>query len=106
MTIPKGSWKINGNGFPGTLSVDSVDNNGNVKGSVYGNAIFGFWDDPAQKLTFMRVVDPSNPSSMQLYTGYLFTSAGTPTLAGTFQAFSGGGGTPLRPMFGWYAQHA
>ena len=106
MSLPTGSWNLDGNGFPGTLTLDSVDNNGNVKGSAYGNAIFGFWDDAAQKLTFMRVIDPSNASSMQLYTGCFFTSAGTPTLAGTFQAFSGSGGTPLHQVFGWYARHA
>ncbi len=106
MSLPTGSWNLDGNGFPGTLSVDSVDNNGNVKGSAYGNAIFGFWDDTAQRLAFMRVIDPSDASSMQLYTGYLFTSAGTPTLAGTFQAFAGSGGTPLQQVFGWYARHA
>ena len=75
--------------------MDSGDNNGNVTGSAYGNAIIGFWDDSAQKLTFMRVIDPSNVSTMQIFTGFLFTSAGTPTFAGMFQAFSGGWGNPV-----------
>jgi hypothetical protein len=106
MSLPTGSWTINGNGVAGTMSIDSVDANGNVKGTVYGDAIQGFWDEPTQKLTFERVANPPDPSTMQFYVGYAFQDGGALTIAGSFQAFSGSGANPMRSVFGWFAQHS
>ncbi len=102
MALPTGDWQINGNGCSGTLAV-SVDGNGNVTGTVYGDPIQGFWDDGAQKLTFLRTPN-SDPSSSQIYTGYLFESIFTYTLAGSFQGFAGTGGAARRAVYGWLAQ--
>src|SRR5262245_26175344 len=62
---PVGIWAINGNGFPGVLSIPSIDLQRNLGAgsTVYGQHIFGFWDDPAQKLTFMRVITPTDPTT-------------------------------------------
>jgi hypothetical protein len=105
MSLPTGSWSIDANGFQGTLSIDSVDDNGNVKGSAYGNPIQGFWDEIAQKLSFTRTINPADPSTLQIFTGYMFQSGGSFTVAGSFQAFSGAGAVPTRSVLGWYAQH-
>jgi hypothetical protein len=102
MALPTGDWQINGNGWPGTLAV-SVDGNGNVTGTVYGDPIQGFWGEGAQKLTFLR--SPNNdPSSSQIYTGYLFKRGSTDTLAGSFQGFAGTGGAARRAVYGWLAE--
>jgi kumamolisin len=107
---PVGFWTINGNGFPGVLAIPSIDPQGNLGAgsTVYGQPIFGFWDDPAQKLTFMRVITPTDPTTFQVYTGYLMRpqpGSGQPvTLAGAFEAFQGTGAVAQRSVFGWYAQ--
>lgn len=101
MALPTGNWQINGNGWPGTLAL-SVDGNGNVTGTVYGNPIQGFWDDAAQKLMFLRSPN-SDPSTGQIYTGYLFKRDSTYTLAGSFQGFAGSGGVATRAVWGWFA---
>lgn len=102
MALPKGNWKINGNGWPGLLFL-SVDGSGNVTGTAYENPIQGFWDEGAQKLMFLR--SPNNdPSSSQIFTGYLFMTDNTYTLAGSFQGFAGSGGAARRTVWGWLAQ--
>jgi hypothetical protein len=112
MTLLTGTWKINANGFEGDLNIDSVDSQGNLSGTVFGNNILGFWDDVAMKITFIRVVDPSNPSTFQIYTGFLFQNPTQPdagdnvtfTLTGSFEAFSGTGAVAQRVVYGWFAQ--
>jgi len=49
---PVGIWDVNGNGFPGVLSIPSIDAQGNLGANctIYGQRIFGFWSDPAQTL--------------------------------------------------------
>ena len=106
MPTPLGTWDINANGWSETLSIQGIDAQGNLSGSsVFGNPIFGFWDEPAQKITFMRVSNPNDPSTFQIYTGYLMESStdGSLALAGTFVAFQGSGGTAQRDIFGWLA---
>jgi hypothetical protein len=116
VTLPSDkTWKINGNGYKGDLVISSVDSAGRVSGTVYGNEIRdGFWDEDAQKITFTRITQADDPSTFQKYTGYLFKNPiGSPgpgedityTLAGYFEALSGTGGTPERPLYGWYAQY-
>jgi len=106
-SLPVGTWKINGNGFKGELVIASVDAQGKVSGTVYGNPIQGFWDEDARRITFTRGNNATSPSRVQIYTSYMFrNNAGSDsefTLAGYFEAFSGMGGTAQRNVFGWFA---
>lgn len=102
-----GDWLIDANGFPGTLRIHSVDSKGNVDAEVFGNKIVGFWDEESKTFTFVRIIDEADPSTFQIYTGYLFANPGTAgsnSLAGSFEAFRGSGATPSRTVFGWLAQ--
>jgi len=107
---PVGIWDVNGNGFPGVLSIPSIDAQGNLGANctIYGQRIFGFWSDPAQTLTFMRVITASDPTTFQVFTGYLMQpqpGSGLPvSLAGSFEAFRGTGAVAQRPLYGWCAQ--
>jgi hypothetical protein len=107
-SLPTGDWEFNGNGFTGTLKILSIDENGNVQGSVFGNSIIGFWDEDAQKITFIRITDSKDPSTLQFHTGYMFPNeedAGKLyTLTGSFEGFSGTGAKAQRTTYGWYAQ--
>lgn len=108
-------WEITANGFPGKLKIDSVDKQGNLKGIMQlsgekSNEVIGLWDEHSQKIIFMRI--GKNPSSMQMYTGYLFVGSATfcpntelqRMMAGTFEALPGGGGTAARSIAGWAAR--
>jgi len=107
---PVGTWDVNGNGFPGVLSIPSIDAQGNLGANctIYGQRIFGLWNASAQMLTFMRIISPSDPSTFQVYTGYLMQpqpgSGFSVSLAGPFQAFPGSGAVAQRPLYGWCAQ--
>lgn len=98
-----GNWKINANGFEGTLAIKEIDSSGNIEGgsTAFSNEIIGFWDEDSRRITFMRVVDKNNPSSFQIYTGYLMNT--NTTIAGSFEAFKGPGATAKRSVFGWFA---
>lgn len=101
-TLKIGNWKINGNGFEGALAINQIDASGNLIGStVYGHEMIGFWDEDARKITFIRVIDKSNPSSFQIYTGYLMSN--NTMIAGSFQAFQGTGATAQCSVCGWFA---
>jgi hypothetical protein len=107
MSDIKGPWDINGNGYAGQLWIEGVDSKGNLlpSSSVFeGDRILGFWDDTANKLTFMRYND-GDPSSFQIYTGYLMKSQadGSLAFAGSFEAFQGTGATAKISVYGWYA---
>jgi hypothetical protein len=61
----------------------------------------------------MRLANPSDPTSFQIYTGFLFkdtttNSLGMPlcyqTLSGSFLTPAGAGGSATRNEYGWYAQ--
>jgi hypothetical protein len=114
-SILQGTWKIVNNGFPGDL-VLRVDSNGRVSGTVYGQEIFGFWDEDAKKIIFVRIINRADPTSYQIFTGFLFTPAYRLNtgqsgevawmLAGYFEAFSGSGATAQRILYGWHAKHA
>jgi hypothetical protein len=72
----------------------------------------GFWDERSQKIMFARLLNPADPSTVQLYAGYLFRNPGglhgvgtaTYTLAGSFEALAGPDVTASRAVYGWYAQ--
>ena len=122
MPAPSGTWTINANGFKGALSLTPAGQ-GNLSGKVFGEQLRGFWDEGAQKITFIRGNNPANPNGVQIYTGYFFGSDSplfptTPpspqeeppaspeirVLAGYFEAFVGTEGTAQRNLFGWMAK--
>jgi hypothetical protein len=111
-SLPLGTWEVNAGGDRGPLQIASVSPQGELRGTLFGKAIVGFWDEPAQKVMFVRIVNPAVPSTVQLYTGYLFRNSGglhgvgnaTYTLAGSFEALAGTGATASRAVYGWYAQ--
>ena len=121
MANPTGTWQINANGFRGELVISSVDSQGNLSGTVFGDPIVGFWDETSQKIIFARSLNPADPSTLQVYTGFhfdanelLFPVGGTVQppvppfpfrmLTGSFEAFAGGGGVVSRPTYGWMAR--
>jgi hypothetical protein len=108
MALTTGVWNINGNGFEGQLDITSVDAQGNLNGTAFGDQIRGFWDENAQKITFLRIANGADPSTLQIYTGYHFQNPQIPgeghrtithTLAGFFEVFS----NPGARLFGWFA---
>src|SRR5947207_1324080 len=103
---PVGTWTVNGNGYPGVLVIRSIDADGNLAHStIYDQPIFGFWDDRGQKLTFMRLINRNDPTTFQIFTGYLMQGVndGSLALAGSFEGFSGTGAVAERVIYGWYA---
>lgn len=106
MALPTGSWNLVANGFDGTLQIDSIGPGGELGGSVFGQAITGFWDEGSQVITFMRVPPEAsgNASVIQVYRGAFFQQGSIGTLSGLFLAFAGTGGTAARSEFGWFAQ--
>jgi len=108
MALPIGTWSIDANGHEGQLEITGVDFNGKLSGNAFGDSIEGFWNDTAQKITFLRMPVPDQPNTTQIYTGYLFKNRPSLytkyTLTGYFEAFQGGGGSPPRSLFGWLAQ--
>jgi CubicO group peptidase (beta-lactamase class C family) len=111
-TIPNATFKVNGNGSVGSLTL-SVDGAGNVTGTIYNDKISGFWDEDAKKITFLRIPNSGNPDAYQIYTGYWWLnnladlglgSGLRHTLAGSFEAFKGTGAVAQRVLYGWFAQ--
>lgn len=111
-SLPLGTWEVNAGGDRGPLQIASVTRQGELRGTLFGKAIVGFWNDFAQQILFVRILDPAEPSTTQLFTGYLFRNPGglrgvgnaTYTLAGSFTALAGTGTTAARATYGWYAQ--
>ena len=100
--IPTGTWYINANGYLGVLEVTSIDIVGNLTGTLFGTPVAGFWDGSARRMTF-----ENNKASveLQVYTGYLVREgSGTALLAGSFEAFSGTGGSATRNIYAWQAE--
>ena len=106
MALLTGTWSMNGNGHLGQLIINSVDAQGKLNGTVYGQAIEGFWDDRSQKITFIRVTSTTDPSRLQIYTGFQFKTPPNPgggqnfsyTLSGYFEAFAGTGAVAHRTL--------
>jgi hypothetical protein len=111
-SLPLGTWEINAGGDRGPFQLVSVSHQGELRGTLFGTEIVGFWDERSQKITFARLLNPAEPSTVQLYTGYLFRTPGglrgvgtaTHTLTGSFTALAGTGATAARATYGWYAQ--
>ena len=112
--IGAGRWEIIANGFRMQLNITSIDAQGNLAGTLVEGTrtdqIQGFWDEAARKITFVRVIN--TPSTIQIYTGYLFDAGSTfcqtgefnHMLAGSFEAFASTGGSAQRSIFGWAAR--
>ena len=103
-----GAWEVNANGQVGTLSITAATA-GKLAGKLFGNNINGYFDNASGRIAFVRIINSSDPKANQIFTGY-FMQDKVPQapflfvyhLAGTFQAFDGGGGTVPRNVFGWY----
>jgi hypothetical protein len=118
MALPLGDWSINGNGYTGVLHIAS-ENNGAVTGTLTManeppdqlNNNIAFWNDTSKELRFIRARNPADPSTFEIYTGFLFPenhaqpNNGRSELAGYFEAFTDSGGSPSRSLFGWFASH-
>lgn len=121
MAAPTGTWQINGNGWRGELVITSVDAQGNLSGTVFGDQIQGFWDETSQMITFARSLNPAKPFALQVYTGFhydanqsLFPAGGAieppeppfqfRMLNGSFEAFAQNGGVASRTTYGWMAR--
>jgi hypothetical protein len=65
-TLPRALWSITANGFMGDLHITSVDNQGNLSGTVFGQSISGFWDEASQKGGDIHVMLALRRSSHQV----------------------------------------
>ncbi|MFY9561420.1 MAG: hypothetical protein WAQ52_14400 [Terriglobales bacterium] len=113
-TLRTGNWDIIANGFQGRLNITSVDAQGNLSGTwVEGtqtSQIQGYWDEDGKRITFVRTL--GNPSTFQVFTGYLFDPGATfcqggefrQMMAGSFEFFSSTGGKAARNVGGWAAR--
>ncbi len=102
-----GVWDIWANGFASTLRITSVDDLGNVQGSVFDNLLTGYWDEESRTLTFLRIPNGAYPATFQVYVGHMFQNQDGGfnfSLAGSFVAFAGTGATAQRAEFGWVAK--
>ncbi len=71
MALPTGRWTIDANGFRGHMDIAGVDGAGNLNANLTIDAprvdqMDGFWDDVSKKITFIRILDASNPSRNQV----------------------------------------
>jgi len=109
-----GSWEVIANGYSLQLNITSIDTLGNLTGTLVQGTrvdpITGFWSESSKKITFVRTI--TNPSIIQVFTGYLL-NAGTTfcqvgefqhMMAGSFEAFASTGATAARSVFGWTAR--
>jgi hypothetical protein len=108
-------WIFNGNGVQGPLVVN-MQADGKITGTVYGQQrIIGFLDQNTNphKIIFMRMENPADPSSFQIFKGIMFPDTGrapngVPTcfhiLAGEMLTPAGAGGSAQSNEFGWYAK--
>ena len=115
----KASWTFNGNGFPGLLTIDTIDENGHAtlflsdQNGERNYQMTGTWGEDSRQLTFSRTLENGE---VQNFTGYLFDFScqirwfsvnygGNETqyywLAGNFTAEPYE--DPRRPAFGWFA---
>jgi hypothetical protein len=107
LNLPIGDWTVNANGFHGVLHISGVDGVGVIQpgSTIFGNPIVGFYDSTSARISFIRVL-AANPTSQQVYNGYLFKDTSNPflfELAGEFAAYQGGGGVAQRIDYGWFA---
>jgi hypothetical protein len=104
-----GTWSFDGNGYLTTLTLH-VDSANNVAGTIYnGDSVTGFFTPSSHRIVFYRNLYNKNVlNQIQVYTGYIFPNdvhnpSGAAAMAGTFQVFSGTGGTAVSNEYGWSA---
>ena len=112
MPLQTGTWKINSSGNIGTLTIQSIDTAGNVKGTLDSLPVEGFWDELSSRLFFVAGnIGLAIP--IYVYTGFLaadrfrmpgVTADVVSTLAGYYTQMVGAPATTDRHVFGWYAQ--
>jgi hypothetical protein len=138
-TPPIGNWRIIADGLEGSLDLTSTNNGFHPPESSSGfsqsgkdivgtiklndkalHKITGFYNDNLHRIIF-RIVNSSNMSQDQVFTGYLFTGSlnnltslnscssiggfeNTHTLTGQFEAFSGPQALADNNVRGWYAE--
>src|SRR5690348_2333299 len=68
-----GPWKVALSGSSKELLDLTMTSNGDgvVTGTLANSEIHGLWDDEAGKVSFLRFQDPTDPTSTQVFTGYL-----------------------------------
>ena len=109
MPLQTGDWEIDGNGSRGVLAIQAIDAQGRLNATVYGQRVVGWWDEQRRRITFLRLINPNDPTSFQSFRGYGWdedpnTTGGKPHyLAGSFETYAGAGGTAARPSYGWFA---
>lgn len=98
-------WLLNCDGFISELFIEGIDEDDNFVGKIVNSAgenrVGGIWHEAERKLVFSREVNASDPSTLQVFTGYLME--GNSLMAGTFEAFGGSNATAGRRIFGWTA---
>jgi hypothetical protein len=138
-TPPIGNWRIIADGLEGSLDLTSTNNGFHPPESSSGfsqsgkdivgtiklndeamHKITGFYNDNLHRIIF-RIVNSSNLSQDQVFTGYLFTGSlnnltslkscssiggfeNIHTLTGQFEAFSGPQALADNNVRGWYAE--
>ena len=111
--LQTGNWDIDGNGSRGVLAIQAVDAQGRLNATVYGQRVVGWWDEQDRRITFLRLINPNDPTSFQSFSGYAWDEPPDPDrpgrttyyLAGSFETYAGAGGTAARPTYGWFARH-
>ena len=109
VNFPKtiGYWQMDINGEDAKLVLKG-DDAGNLSGTINDTQqVLGFWDGQ-QSVTFLRVVDANDPTSVQVFSGFLSSSGVgidqiSYSLVGTYQAFTGPGVDAQNNVFEWTA---
>ncbi len=101
--LPTGEWKIFGNLEQGDLDITSADNQGRIKGTVFGDEMIGVFHASSGEIRFERKMNPSI-LKFQAYEGHISiisTNVDEPLylLAGSYITIPFG----LTPQYGWYA---
>jgi hypothetical protein len=120
MSAPVGIWRINANGFRGSVSINA-DANGNLSGTCdidagFTDQLSGVWNEAAQEVTFNRTLVRNGNTAIQTYTGYLYLTqddifqgqgpSPQPSerlMTGSFDGV-GTGAANGRAYFGWVAR--
>jgi hypothetical protein len=101
-SLPTGTWQIYGTEEQGQLVISSVDNQGKLTGTAFGDNITGSFHAASGVIHFARTIDPSLHKH-RIYSGHIsIVISGEPTqylLAGSYHTMP----YSLGPRFGWYA---
>jgi hypothetical protein len=106
-TIQQGTtWSVLANRSIGSLSL-SIEPDGTLTGTAFGDQVTGFWDADRSTLTFMRNPSDRTNDRHQLYRAQGFTvqtaTGSMEVLAGSYEAFAGTGARADANRFGWFA---